>query len=81
MTYQGLKIYIRKFFRLNFWIFAFVAAVWLIIYSRDIEMIFFIAVPVSYILTYFFLNIRNRLAGEIIFSLLCAGYLMLLILQ
>ncbi len=79
MTYQGLKIFIRKFFRLNFWIFTFVVAVWLIIYNRDIEMLLFIAVPVSYILTYFFLNIRYKLAGEIIFSLLCAGYIMLLV--
>jgi len=79
IIYQGLKIYIRKFFLLNFWIFAFVLVTWLLIYSRDIEMITFIAVPVSYILSYFFLNIRSRLAGEIIFGLLFAGFIVLLV--
>ncbi len=78
-TYQGLKIYIRTFFRLNFWIFAFVTAAFLIIYNRAIEMIYFLAVPVSYILSYYFLNMRSKLAGEIIFGLLLAGYAMLLV--
>ena len=78
-TYQGLKIYIRKFYRFNFWIFTFVLATYLVIYSRAIEMIYFIAVPISYILCYFFFNIRSKLAGEIIFGLLLAGYAMLLI--
>ena len=79
ISYQGLKIYIRKFFQLNFWIFAFVLATFLAIYSRDVEMIQFLAIPVAYILSYFFLNIRSRLAGEIIFNLLFAGYIMILI--
>ena len=73
-VFQQLKIYIRKFFRLNFWIFAFVLIVFLTIYSRAIEMIYFMAIPVSYILSYYFFNIRSKLAGEIIFGLLLAGY-------
>ena len=77
--YQGLKIYIRKFFRLNFWIFVFIFSAFLIIYSRAIEMIYFLAVPAAYILTYYFFNMRSKLAGEIIFTLLLAGYGMLLI--
>jgi len=78
-TYQILKIYIRKFFRLNFWIFAFILAAFLVIYSRAIEMIYFLAVPVSYVLSYYFFNIRSKLAGEIIFALLFAGYIVILI--
>ena len=78
-AYQGLKIYIRKFFRLNFWIFAFIMAAFLLIYSRAIEMIYFVAIPVSYILSWYFFNIRSKLAGEIIFGLLFAGYIMLLV--
>jgi len=78
-TYQILKIYIRKFFRLNFWIFAFILAAFLIIYSRAIEMIYFLAIPVSYVLSYYFFNIRSKLIGEIIFTLLFAGYALILI--
>jgi len=77
--FQKLKIYIRKFFQLNFWIFAIVLVPLLIIYSRAIEMIYFLAIPVSYILSYYFFNMRSKLAGEIIFGLLLAGYGMLLI--
>ncbi|MFC2080685.1 hypothetical protein ACFLR8_00570 [Bacteroidota bacterium] len=78
-TYQGMKIYMRKFFSLNFSIFVFILAVFLIIYSRAIEMIYFIALPLSYALAYFFINIRSKLVGEIIFSLLLAAYGLLLI--
>lgn len=72
-TYQNLKIYIRKFFRLNFWIFVFVLAAYGILYSRAIEMIYFAAIPVSYILSYFFLNMRTKIIGEIIFAILLAA--------
>lgn len=78
-TYKGLKIYIRKFFQLNFWIFAIITAFFLLIYSRAVEMIIFLAVPVAYILSYYFFNIRSKLAGEILFSLLVAGYLLILV--
>lgn len=77
--FQKLKIYIRKFFRLNFWIFAFVLAIFLIIYSRAMEMIYFLAIPVSYILSYYFFNTRSRLRGEIIFTLFLAGYVVIII--
>ncbi len=77
--YQGLKIYIRKFFRLNFWIFIFILTVFVVIYSSAIEMICFLAIPISYIISYYFLNMRSRIAGEITFSLLLAAYGMLLV--
>ena len=78
-TYQIFKIYKRKFFRLNFWIFAFILAAFLVIYSSAIEMIYFLAIPVSYALSYYFFNMRSKLAGEIIFALLFAGYIIILI--
>ena len=78
-NYQKLKIYIRVFFRFNFWIFAFVLTPFLVIYSSAIEMLYFLAIPVSYILSYYFFNMRSRLAAEIIFGLLLVGYGMLLV--
>jgi hypothetical protein len=77
--YQKLKIYIRKFYQLNFWIFAFVLIPFFVIYSRAIEMIYFFAIPVSYVLSYYFFNMRSRLAAEIIFGILLAGYGVLLV--
>ncbi|MFC2112197.1 hypothetical protein ACFLTA_02930 [Bacteroidota bacterium] len=78
-NFQQLKIFIRKFFHMNFWIFVFVLIPFLVIYSRAIEMIYFLAIPVSYVLSYYFFRMRSKLAGEIIFGLLLAGYGMLLI--
>jgi hypothetical protein len=80
-SYQILKIYIRKFYRLNFWIFIFVMAVFLSIYSRAPEMIYFSSIPVAYILAFLFFNTRSRLAGEILFGLLFAGFALLLYLN
>ncbi len=77
-VFPQLKIYVRKFFRINFWIFAFVFSVFLTIYSGAIEMIYFMAIPVSYILSYYFFNIKSKLFGEILFGLILAGYGVLL---
>ena len=76
---QGLKNYIRKFYRLNFWVFVFTLAVYFLLFSRSIEFIYFLAVPVSYILTHYLYNMRSRLAGEIIAGLLLSLYGLILI--
>jgi len=78
-NYQNLKIYVRKFYRLNFWIFAVTLIVYFSLYSRSVELIYFSGFAIAYILSYYFFNIRSRLTGEILFGLLFAGYVMLLI--
>lgn len=78
-SYQGLKIYLRKFYRLNFWIFAVTLMVYFGLYSRSVELIYFCGFAIAYILSYYFLNLRSKLNGEILFGLLFAGYVMLLI--
>ncbi len=78
-SYQGLKIYVRKFYRLNFWIFAVTLIIYFSLYSRSIEMIYFNGFAIAYILSYYFFNLRSKLNGEILIGLLFAGYLMLLI--
>jgi len=77
-NYQGLKIYVRKFYRLNFWIFAVTLIVYFSLYSRSIELIYFSGFAIAYILSYYFFNLRYRLSGEILIGLLFAGYVMLL---
>jgi len=78
-NYQGLKIYVRKFYRLNFWIFAVTLIVYFSLYSRSLELVYFSGFAIAYILSYYFFNLRSKLMGEILFGLLLAGYVMLLI--
>ena len=77
-NYQSLKIYVRKFYRLNFWIFAVTLIVYLSFYSRSVELVYFSGFAIAYILSYYFFNLRSKLNGEILFGLLFAGYVMLL---
>lgn len=78
-SYQGLKIYVRKFYRLNFWIFAVTLIIYFSLYSRSVEMVYFNGFAIAYILSYYFFNLRSKLNGELLIGLLFAGYLMLLI--
>jgi hypothetical protein len=76
---QGLKIYIRKFYRLNFWIFIFTLAVWIGLFSRSAEFIYFMAVPGSYILAQYLLNLRSKILGDILFGILLSLFGLILI--
>ena len=78
-NYQSLKIYVRKFYRLYFWIFAVTLIVYFSLYSRSVELVYFSGFAIAYILSYYFFNLRSKLIGEILFGLLFAGYVMLLI--
>jgi hypothetical protein len=78
-NYQGLKIYVRKFYRLNFWIFAVTLIVYFSLYRQSLELVYFSGFAIAYILSYYFFNLRWKLMGEILFGLLFAGYVMLLI--
>ncbi|MEE9460427.1 MAG: hypothetical protein V3V53_01240 [Bacteroidales bacterium] len=78
-NYQGLKIYVRKFYKLNFWIFAVMLIVYFSLYSRSVELVYFSGFAIAYLLSYYFFNLRSKLTGEILFGLLFAGYVMLLI--
>jgi len=78
-NYQVLKIYVRKFYMLNFWIFAVTLIVYFSLYSRSVELVYFSGFAIAYILSYYFFNQRSKLIGEILFGLLFAGYVMLLI--
>ena len=79
INYQGLKIYVRKFYKLNFWIFAVTLIVYFSLYSQSVELVYFSGFAIAYILSYYFFNLRSKLTGEILFGLLFAGYVMLLI--
>ena len=78
-NYQGLKIYIRKFYQLNFWIFVITLIVFLSFYSRSFELLYFSGIAMAYLLSYYFFNLRSKRTGEILFSILFAEYVMLVI--
>ncbi|KPK88192.1 MAG: hypothetical protein AMS27_00090 [Bacteroides sp. SM23_62_1] len=68
-VYQGLKIYARIYYRFIFWIFVFVLGLFFGLFNHSIELMYFFALPVSYILTFYFFSIRSRLFGEILFGI------------
>ena len=78
-SYQGLKIYVRKFYSMNFWIFSVTLILYFSLYSRSVELIYFTGIAIAYILSYYFFSLRSKLTGEIMVGLLFAGYVMLLI--
>ena len=71
-AYQGMKIYIRNFFMVLFIIFLFTLGIHLIFYHKSPELIFIYAIPVSYLLSYYFIQIRSKAIGEILFTIFLA---------
>lgn len=72
------KIKSRKTFNLLIWIFAISAGSYFVFKPVSIEIFWFASVPVSYILTHYFVFNRKRLIPEILFSTL---FLLIILLQ
>jgi hypothetical protein len=72
------KIKSRKTFSLLIWAFLISLAVYFIMPSVSVEMIWITALPVSYFLTNYFLFIRKKLIPEIFLSVL---FLLILLVQ
>ena len=67
--YQGLKIYIRKYFKVFFWIFVAAMTFYFAAYNNAVELIYFSTVPVAYIFTYYFISARSKTFLEILFTI------------
>lgn len=72
------KIRSRKTFSLLIWVFLISIAVYFIMPSASVEMIWITVIPVSYFLTHYFLFIRKKLVPEIFLYVL---FLMILTIQ
>ncbi len=72
------KIKSRKTFSLLIWVFLLSVAVYIIMPSVSVEMIWITAIPVSYFLAHYFLFIRKKLMPEIFLSVL---FLIVLLIQ
>jgi hypothetical protein len=66
--YQALKIYARVYYRVLFWIFIFTLIFIFIFYNSSAELIYFLAIPVSYILSFYFYSLKLNWLGEILFT-------------
>ena len=67
-TYQGMKIYARKFFMVLFVIFVSTLGIHMVLYHKALDLIFLYAIPLSYLFTFYFIQIRSNVLGEILFT-------------
>lgn len=66
--YQGLKIYARMYYRIFFWMFILTLIFGIAFYNQSAELLYFLAIPVSYILTFYFYSLKLDWLGEILFT-------------
>ena len=64
------KIRSRKIFYLLIWMFLLNSALFFILPSVSVEMIWLAAIPVSYILSHYFIYVKGKIVPELIFVLL-----------
>jgi len=79
-VYQGLKIYARIYYRVFFWIFLVAMGIFFGLYNKSFELIYFSALPVSYLLTFYFYSIRTRLIGEILFTIFIGSIIVMVVI-
>jgi len=64
------KIKSRKTFRLLIWVLLISIGSYIVLPSVSVEIVWLIAIPVSYFLAHYFMFVRKKLAAEIFFALL-----------
>jgi hypothetical protein len=69
-NFQKKKIRIRKLFTLNWWIFLVFLISFVVFRSVGYEVIFILAMPVSFLLTDYFYSVKNQKVLNVIISLL-----------
>jgi hypothetical protein len=73
----NMKIHARKLFIILFWIFVFAILIYLVVPGAGKEMVYFLAIPVAYLLSYYFIKCRRNWLNDILFAL----FFLLLLLQ
>ena len=79
--YQGMKIYARAYYKVLFWVFIFTLIFISLFYNQSAELLYFLAVPISYILTFYFYSLKLNWIGEILFSLFFGMVIFVVILN
>jgi len=68
--FPGRKIYIRKFYEILWWMFALPLLMLLLMNQTYGEMIYFIAVPITFLIADYVNSIKNRTFGNVMFLFL-----------
>ncbi|MFZ5940167.1 MAG: hypothetical protein ACOYXB_06300 [Bacteroidota bacterium] len=68
--YQVRKIYVRNFYQALFFTFIYSLAFFLLVSGFEIRSIYFMAIPLSYLLANYFHSKKNRFTGELMLALL-----------
>jgi hypothetical protein len=78
MHLNSKKIKSRKTFSLLVWVFLIAIGVYIALPSVSVEMIWLISIPVSYILSHYFVFVKKKLIPEIFFSVF---FVLVLVIQ
>jgi len=81
MDLNTKKIQARKTFFLLIWIFLLAVLVYIILPSASVELVWLIAIPISYFLTHYFVFVKKKIVPEIFFSLFIVIILIIQILS
>jgi hypothetical protein len=69
-NYQSKKIKTRKYFEINWWYFFVAILLFAVLKRSSLDMIYLVALPVSFLLTEFFYSVRSKTVLNIILLLL-----------
>lgn len=67
-VFQFRKIYIRNYYLVLFWLFTFCLAIFALLGLQDAGLLNFIAIPISFILSNYFITSRKTLGNNILFT-------------
>jgi len=68
-----LKIYVRKYYEILWWMFAGSVASFILINQVSVELLYFVALPLSFLLADYIHSVRSRVFGNMVLFLLIAG--------
>ncbi|MGE0090325.1 MAG: DUF6427 family protein [Bacteroidales bacterium] len=73
-NYQSKKIKTRKYFEINWWYFFVAILLFAFLKRSSLEMVYLVALPVSFLLTEFFYSVRSKtILNIILFLLFCCS--------
>ena len=76
-TISNMKIQARKMFMVFLWLFLYTLLIYFTVRGTWIEVVYFLAIPLSFLLSHYFTRCRKNWINDLIFSV----FLLLLILQ
>jgi hypothetical protein len=72
--YQGLKILVRQFSKIFFWLFLISVLLFLLFFTESAGLVMIAGIPAAYLLSVYFFSMKSKIAGEIIFALFILAF-------